>query len=123
MIKLKQVIRDTKTNSIEATWVDDDDKQVKCHSYADVQMQMFRDDLAMLGGYGAEIEALITTVEAGIVPYAPPVPTPEQLIAELEAQFTQRRLREVLLTGDKTFLQTLGAQIVIERAKIKPKTT
>lgn len=51
-----------------------------------------------------------------------PVPTPEQLISELEAQFTQRRLRELLLTGDKTFLQTLDAQITAERGKIKPKT-
>lgn len=102
MIKLKQVIHDTKTNSIEATWVNEthpavdvpesvapdtvaDDGsvipgevmpahtipavqvQVKCHSYADVQMQMFRADLVALGGSTAEHESVIAAVEAGIV--------------------------------------------------------
>lgn len=72
MITLKSVTHDEKWNSIEATWVDGD-VQVECHSYADVQMQMFRDDAAALGTSLAEYESLIATVEAAIVPYVPPV--------------------------------------------------
>lgn len=73
MIKLKQVIRDTKTNSVEAAWVDADGVPVKCHSYANVQMGMFRADVAAWGGNIAEHEAMIAAVEAGIVPYVPTV--------------------------------------------------
>lgn len=68
---LKQVIHYPDTNSVEATWVDENDVTIKCHSYADVQMQMFRDDVALHGGNIAEHEALITLVEASIKPAAP----------------------------------------------------
>lgn len=46
----------------------------RCHSYADVQMDMLRADLAEFGGDVAEHEALIAQVEAGIVPPGPPPP-------------------------------------------------
>lgn len=88
MIALKEVIHDTKTNSVEATWEDADGKQVKCHSYADVQMGMFRADVLALGGNIADYEAMIATVEAAIVPYvAPPIPNPR--IAEIKARLDQ----------------------------------
>lgn len=62
--------------------------QVKCHSYADVQMTMFRADVLALGGNIAEHEALIATVEAAIVPYvAPPMPNPR--IAEIKTRLDQ----------------------------------
>lgn len=137
MIHITSVIHDTKTNSVEATWVsrtitpcvevpavpavpgvqafvngepvtDKDgnpvwiaapqaavpaytppdvvlDVPVKCHSYADVQMQMFRDDVAAIGGNIAEHEALIATVEAGIVPYVAPVPTVQACLLKIDA--------------------------------------
>jgi len=59
---------------------------VKCHSYADVQMDMLRTDL---GADIADYEALIATVEAGIVP-PPPKPV-EEIQAEVVAG-TQARL-------------------------------
>lgn len=68
MIILHQVIHYTNTNSVEATWVDEDGNQVRCHSYADVQMDMLRADL---GADAAAYSALIATVEAGIVPVTP----------------------------------------------------
>lgn len=49
--------------------------QVRCHSYADVQMQMFREHAQEMGTPLTEHEALIALVEAGIVPYIAPVPT------------------------------------------------
>lgn len=69
---LKSVIHYPGTNSVEATWVDADDKQVRCHSYADVQMDMLRADL---GDDAAMYADLISTVEANIQP-APPAPAP-----------------------------------------------
>lgn len=72
MISLKEVKHYPDTNSVEATWVDEDDKPVRCHSYADVQMDMLRDDL---GSDAATYADLIATVEAGIVPQ-PPAPKP-----------------------------------------------
>jgi hypothetical protein len=62
---------------------------VKCQSYADVQMQMFRDDVAEFGGDISEYKDLIAEVEAGIVP--PPPPTSEEITAEIMA-CTQERL-------------------------------
>lgn len=71
MNTLKQVIHYPDTNSVEATWIDENGVVIKCHSYADVQMQMFRDDVASLGGDIAEYEGLITLVESNIKPMEP----------------------------------------------------
>ena len=75
MNTLKQVIHYPDTNSVEATWVDSEGVVIKCHSYADVQMQMFREDVAELGGNIAEYEELIALVESNIKP-AEPEPLP-----------------------------------------------
>lgn len=86
MIHLKSVIHDTKTNSVEATWVDEISSAsvvpaaqvpIKCHSYADVQMGLFRADVSALGGNIAEHEALIALVEAAIV-----LPTAAELLQQ-----------------------------------------
>lgn len=61
------------------------DVPVKCHSYADVQMQMFRDDVAQWGGNIADHAALINAVEAGIVPYVAPVPTVQACLLKIDA--------------------------------------
>lgn len=71
MNTLKQVIHYPDTNSVEATWVDSKDVVVKCHSYADCQMQMFREDVAEFGGDVAEYEDLIALVESNIKPVEP----------------------------------------------------
>ena len=119
MIALKEVIHDTKTNSVEATWIDADGKQIKCHSYADVQMDMFRADVLALGGNIAEHEAMIAAVEAAIVPYvAPPIPNPR--ISEIKTRLEQidsesiRALRAKALgknkAADDTKLSTLDTE-------------
>lgn len=57
---------------------------VKCHSYADVQMDMLEADL------GTDLPAytdLIATVRAGIVPYVPPPLTPADIETALDALF------------------------------------
>ena len=78
--QLKQVTHYPDTNSVEATWVDENDVVIKCHSYADVQMQMFRDDAAELGGDIAEYEDLIALVESNIKPAEPePIPVPQEI--------------------------------------------
>ena len=86
---LKEVVHYIDTNSVEATWVDENDVPVRCHSYADVQMGMFRADVLALGGNIAEHEAMIAAVEAAIVPPSPP--TVEQIIADIPIA-TQARL-------------------------------
>ena len=80
MNTLKQVIHYPDTNSVEATWVDENGVVIKCHSYADVQMQMFRDDIAELGGDIAKYEELIALVESNIKPVEPePIPVPQEI--------------------------------------------
>ena len=80
MNTLKQVIYYSDTNSVEATWVDENGVVIKCHSYADVQMDMFRDDVAELGGEIAEYEELIALVESNIKPVEPePIPVPQEI--------------------------------------------
>jgi hypothetical protein len=80
MIILKEVKHDTQSNSVEAAWVDEDGEQIKCHSYADVQMNMFRADL---GADAASYETLIALVESNIQP--PPLPTLQERLSQLEA--------------------------------------
>ena len=86
MIILKQVIQYTKTNGLEATWVDEDGKQVKCHSYADVQMQMFRDDAAAMGTPLDDYEDMIADIESNIVPYIPPPPVVPSVVSMRQAR-------------------------------------
>ena len=79
-MKLKQVIHYPDTNSVEATWVDENGIVIKCHSYADVQMQMFREDVAEFGGNIADYEDLIAPVESNIKPVEPePIPVPQEI--------------------------------------------
>jgi hypothetical protein len=105
---LKQVIKYDNANAIEATWVEQTvtpavgvegeegytpetiTEVVRlCKSYADVQMQDFRDDVAKHGGDIDEYEGLIAEVEANIVP--PLAPTEAQIKDEIIAS-TQERL-------------------------------
>ena len=91
MNTLKQVIHYPDTNSVEATWVDSEGAVIKCHSYADVQMQMFRDDVFEFGGDVAEYEELIALVESNIKPVEPaPLPilscTPWQIRKKLNKE-------------------------------------
>ena len=80
MNTLKQVIHYLDTNSVEATWVDSEGVVIKCHSYADVQMDMFRDDVAELGGNISEYEGLIALVESNIKPVEPePLLVPQEI--------------------------------------------
>lgn len=103
MIVLKQVIHYPITNSVEAQWVDragqdedgnDIDTSVKCQSYADVQMDMFRDDASAMGTSLAGHEALIALVEANITPYVPPTPV-------VPLAVTRRQARQALLLRNK----------------------
>lgn len=67
-----KVIKYTNANAIEATWLYADGKQLLSHAYSDVQMQMFRDDVARYGGNIAEHESLILDIAAHIQPPIPP---------------------------------------------------
>lgn len=79
MISLKEIIHYEDTNSIEATWVDENGVIVKCHSYANSQMG----DLALdLGDDRAQYVELLDMVAATVTPIA--TPTPEE-IAEAAA--------------------------------------
>lgn len=65
---LKSVIHFPDTNAVEATWIDEEGQQVKCHTYANVQMDMLEADL---GADAAQYADLIATVRANIKPPAP----------------------------------------------------
>lgn len=97
MKTLKQVIHYPDTNSVEATWVDSEDVVIKCHSYADVQMDMLRDDIAEFGGDITEHEELIALVEANIKP----IPhTPQPILScspwQMRKKLNKENLRKVV---------------------------
>ena len=117
MSTLKQVIHYTDTNSVEATWVErltekeyytgedgegcvleaGDEIVIKCHSYADVQMQMFRDDVAGFGGDVAEYEELIALVESNIKPATPePLPILSCSPWQIRKKLNKEGLREAV---------------------------
>ena len=76
---IKQVIKYTNADAIEATWVDENDVVIKCHAYNNhpEQMAMLRADL---GADAAQYEGMIAEVEATYVPPEPePVYVPQQI--------------------------------------------
>ena len=84
---LKQLIRYTNADAIEATWVDENDVAIKCQAYSNGQMNMLRADL---GADAAAHEALIAEIEAT---YVPPEPEPPYVPASV----TMRQARLALL--------------------------
>lgn len=97
MNTLKQVIHYPDTNSVEATWVDSEGVVIKCHSYADVQMQMFRDDVFEFGGDVAEYEELIALVESNIKPATPePLPILSCSPWQIRKKLNKEGLREAV---------------------------
>ena len=71
MITLKQVIHYPDTNSVEATWVDENDVVVRCHSYDQYQTEMLVDDL------GTDLPQYQAIIDAVLVAQTPP---PEPVI-------------------------------------------
>ena len=90
---LKQVIRYTNADALEATWVDENNVVIKCQAYSNhpEQMAMLRADL---GSDSAQYEALIAEVEATYVsPKPPPVYVPQQITrAQGKAAFIMQGL-------------------------------
>ena len=68
---LKQLIRYTNADALEATWVDENDVVIKCQAYSHhpEQMAMLRADL---GADAAQYESLIAEVEATYASSVPP---------------------------------------------------
>lgn len=91
MIKLT-IIKYTNANALEATWTDEDDKQVHCQAYADVQMDMLRSDVARLGGDLTEYESLLAEVEANIQPADP-------ILVQVPQAITIRQAKLALLSA------------------------
>ena len=103
--------------------------RIKCHSYADVQMQMLRDDL---GADASIYETLITLVESNIIPPAPKTDAQHNndVLAEISAlekeQLLPRPIRGVLLElpgasgkGWYAKIKKLDDDIVAYRAQLR----
>ena len=91
---IKQLIRYTNADAIEATWVDENDVVIKCQAYSNhpEQMAMLRADL---GADAAQYERLIAEVEATYVP-PEPIPLTERQAAVWEAIKSERDRRASL---------------------------
>jgi hypothetical protein len=104
MIKLKQVIHYTDTNSVEATWVDlsvipavgtegeegyqperVEETVVRCHSYDDRQMDMLRSDLGADAADYEELMALVIANQRPLAEIQTPEPEPVDPVAKLQA--------------------------------------
>lgn len=87
---LKQVLRYTNADALEATWVEEIDGQeivVKCQAYANSQMDLLAADL---GADAPQYQALMDEVAAT---YVPPAPVPPQVPQAV----TMRQARLALL--------------------------
>ena len=126
MIILKSVIRYPDTNSVEATWVDQEtsaattdangdavpavvtETQVRCHSYDQTQMAMLTSDL---GADAATYAALIAQVSANLI--VPPAPTLAQAqaaqMAILSAAYQNAIVQPVAFTSAAGVAQTYQA--------------
>jgi len=101
---LAKVIHYPDTNSVEAIWVDENGVQTKCHSYADVQMDMLRADL---GESLTEYVDLIALVEANISP--PAEKTAEEKSAEAIAMIYSLESSTLLPRVTREFMLTFFA--------------
>lgn len=146
MIKLKEIKHYPDTNSVEATWVevieperiiteyDPDDpvvviseqiipaveRQVKCHSYADVQMDMLESDL---GADAAGYTDLIATVRANIKPPVPPSVAEQK--AAIDAQRDEQLRQGFTFNGniyhcDEIFQSQVQAYLLAWQTGILP---
>lgn len=95
----------------------DTDVQVRCHSYSDRQMQMFRDHAAIAGTPLTDYEDLIALVESNIQPIPPP--SAEQLRANAKAARTTAVAAITVTTSTgKTFDGDENSQTRMARAII-----
>jgi len=110
MIELVKILHFADSNSVEATWVDETGVQIKCHSYADVQMQMLRDDAREMGTPLDKYEELIALVESNIKPPEPISPAVRK--AEILAQLAAIDAKSIrpMRDGDTEFLAKLNEQ-------------
>ena len=125
---LKQVIRYTNADALEATWVDENDVVVKCQAYSNGQMNMLRADL---GADALKYKALIDEVAATYVPPLPPTPAEVAakvkaetlaLIDSLERQYMMPRItREFILTAVKREVAALGADPKLNKGYVALK--
>lgn len=99
-----KVIKYDNANAIEATWFDADGKELRSIAYADVQMQLFRDDVAQFGGDIAEWESLIAEVEAGIQPIPAPVYTVDDIRVALQSAIDERAKAYGFSSGNSLML-------------------
>ena len=101
---LKQLIRYTNADAIEATWVDENGVVIKCHAYSNApeQMAMLRADL---GADAPQYEAMIRQCIADYVP--PPPPTIEEQNAQIlfEIDSLERQYLMPRITREATILQ------------------
>lgn len=103
MITLKQVDHYPDTNSVEATWIDEEGIQARCHSYADSQMDMLRADL---GADASKYATMIALVESLIVPCPlftePPITvSPRQIRQALTAIGLRARIEDAIAAADQ----------------------
>jgi hypothetical protein len=95
---ISQVIKYTNGNYLEATWVDEDGKQVKCRAYAGEQMDELEADL---GADAATYATLIAECRAAVVPYVePPEPVPASVTPfQAKAALLQAGLLDTVLAA------------------------
>lgn len=89
---LKQVIRYTNADALEATWVEEIDGQevvVKCQAYANSQMDLLAADL---GADAPQYQALMDEVAAT---YVPPPPEPPQVPTSVSPRQIRQALNRV----------------------------
>lgn len=109
---LARVIRYPDTNSIEATWNDENGSQVKCRSYSDAQMDELESDL---GADLAQYADLIAEVRANTLPPAPePVVVPAS-VAMWQAEILLRRLG--LFADVEAFVAEQGEEAQVKWAR------
>lgn len=120
MIILKSLIHDQATNWVEATWVNENDFQIKCHSYADVQMDMLRADAAELGTSLDDYVDTIAKVEAGIKPIQPYTLSISERRSAIQSKLSvldTKRIRP-MAEGDTEFLAKLNAEAITLREEL-----
>lgn len=101
---LKQLIRYTNADALEATWVDEAGQVVKCQAYANSQMDLLAADL---GADAPQYQALMDEVAAT---YVPPPPAPLYVPQSVSPRQIRQALNRVPY-GEVTLRQAVEAAV------------
>lgn len=124
MITIKSFIEYNNANCIEVTWVEtieEVETVIHCQAYADVQMDLLREDSKKYGTSLDEYEELIAVVEAGIILSTTEEIAEQERLAKLSECYAYLNSTDYKMTVDyfATLSESEQVELTTKRAEAR----